>query len=95
MVFEKMNCTGNNWWRQLGLILLSTAAVGVAEMSDNFEPPGGNGAASSVETDSMYGTGNGWRTVPRYSYWIPPLPEPNVSNCWRKEDLIASINLCA
>ena len=74
-----MNCTGNNWWRQLSLILLSTAAVGVAEMSDEFGPSGGNGAASSVETDSMYGTGAGWRTMPRYSYWIPPLPEPNVS----------------
>lgn len=27
--------------------------------------------------DSMHG---GWQPATRYSYWIPPLPEPNVSH---------------
>ena len=69
---------GGNSWPNLSLILLSTAAV-VAdgmELSDAFGPSAEIGT-SSVETDSMHG---GWQTASRYSYWIPPLPEPNVSS---------------
>lgn len=64
-------------WQHLSLILLSTVAV-VAdgmEISDAFGRSAGTGT-STIETDSMHG---GWQTATRYSYWIPPLPEPNVS----------------
>ena len=67
----------NSSWQNLSLILLSTVAV-VAdglEISDAFASSAGTGT-SSIETDSMHG---GWQPVMRYSYWIPPLPEPNVS----------------
>lgn len=67
----------NSSWQNLSLILLSTVAV-VAdglEISDAFASSAGTGT-SSIETDSMHG---GWQPAMRYSYWIPPLPEPNVS----------------
>ena len=63
-----------NSWQNLSLVILSTVAV-VAdaglEIPDAFDR-----TTSSIETDSMHG---GWQPVPHYSYWIPPLPEPNVS----------------
>ena len=68
----------NHSFRHLSLILLSTVAA-VAngmELSDAFGSSAGTGA-SSIKTDSMRG---GWQPVMHYSYWVPPLPEPNVSN---------------
>lgn len=72
-----------NSWQNLSLVLLSTVAV-VAdglEFSDalatsSIETDSMHGGTSSIKTDSMHG---GWQPVPHYSYWIPPLPEPNVS----------------
>ena len=64
-----------NSWQNLSLVILSTVAV-VAdaglEIPDAFDR-----TTSSIETDSMHR--GKWQPVPHYSYWIPPLPEPNVS----------------
>ena len=73
-----------NSWQNLSLVLLSTVAV-VAdglEFSDalatsSIETDSMHGGTSSIKTDSMHR--GKWQPVPHYSYWIPPLPEPNVS----------------